>query len=68
MNITKRKPSAPGEILCEELMKPYGLNQGAVAKKIGIPRRRINEIIKAKRTLTPDTACRFARLFRTSPE
>lgn len=68
MNITKRKPFTPGEILLEEFMQPYGLTQGELAKKIGIERRRINEIIKGKRAITPDTAIRLGKLFNVSCE
>lgn len=68
MNISNRKPFTPGEILREEFMIPYGLTQGALAKQIDVPRRRVNEIIKGKRSITPDTALRLARLFDMSPE
>jgi addiction module HigA family antidote len=68
MNLTKRKPFTPGEILLEEFMQPYHLTQTKLAKLTGITRRRINEIIKGKRTVTPDTALRFAKLFNISPD
>src|SRR5438128_1223838 len=68
MNMTERKPSTPGEILKEEFMQPYGLTQQQLAEKIGVTRRRINEIIKEKRGITSDTACRLARLFGMSAE
>ena len=68
MNITKRKPFTPGEILLEEFMEPYNLTQTKLAELTGITRRRINEIIKGKRAITPDTALRFAKLFNVSPD
>jgi addiction module HigA family antidote len=68
MNITKRKPSTPGEILHEEFMQPYNLTQTKLAELSGITRHRINEIIRGRRAITPDTALRFAKLFNTSPD
>lgn len=68
MNITKRKPFTPGEILVEEFMKPYDLTQGQLAEKIGVERRRINEIINGKRSITSDTAIRLGRFFGMAPE
>jgi len=68
MNITKRKPFSPGEILLEEFMEPYNLTQSELAKRIGVTRRRVNEIIKGKRSITPDTAIRLSKLFKMSPE
>jgi len=68
MNITRRKPFTPGEILKEEFMIPYGITQKELAEKIGVTRRRINEIIKEKRSITPDTALRLAQLFKMTPE
>lgn len=68
MNITERKPFTPGEILLEEFMQPYGFTQTELAKRIHVARRRINEIIKGKRAITPDTALRLAKLFNMSPE
>ncbi len=68
MNITERKPFSPGEILNEEFMPPAGLNQGTLAEKMAVPRRRINEIICGRRTVTPDTAIRLSKVFNVSPE
>ena len=68
MNITKRKPFTPGEILNEEFMIPYGITQKELAEKVGVARRRINEIIKGKRSITPDTAIRLGHLFKMTPE
>ena len=52
----------------EEFLKPMDLSQNRVAINIGVPSRRINEIILQKRRITADTALRFARFFGTSPE
>jgi antitoxin HigA-1 len=68
MNITKRKPFTPGEILLEEFMQPYNITQADLALRIDVARRRINEIIKGKRAITPDTAIRLGKLFKMSPE
>ena len=56
----------PGEVLLEEFLKPFGLSQNRVAREIGVPPRRINEIVLAKRTIMPDTALRLAHYFGTS--
>jgi antitoxin HigA-1 len=61
-------PVHPGEILQEEFLKPLGLSQYRVAKSIGVPPRRINEIVHGKRAVTADTALRLARYFGTTPE
>ncbi|MCZ7621194.1 MAG: HigA family addiction module antitoxin [Candidatus Kuenenia sp.] len=58
----------PGEVLLEEFLKPMGLSQNRVAFNIGVPPRRINEIVLQKRRITADTALRLARFFGTSPE
>ena len=68
MNITERKPFTPGEILLEEFMQPYGLTQDELAKRILVTRRRINEIINGKRSITPDTALRLGKIFDMSPD
>lgn len=57
--------ATPGEILNEEWLKPMGISQYALAKAIGVPPRRINEIVLGKRGVTADTALRLARFFRT---
>lgn len=64
----KRKmlPIHPGEILQEEFLLPFGITQYRVAKDIGVPARRINEIVHGKRAITADTALRLSRYFGTS--
>ena len=56
----------PGEILAEEFLGPMALSQNALARAIGVPPRRINEIVHGKRSLTADTDLRLARYFGVS--
>ena len=56
----------PGRILYEQYLKPAGLSQNALARSIGVPPRRINEIILGKRGISADTALRLARRFGNS--
>jgi addiction module HigA family antidote len=56
----------PGEILMEEFLKPMELSQTALAHAIGVPPRRINEIVLGKRAVTADTDLRLARYFKMS--
>lgn len=58
----------PGEILQEEWLVPMGLSQYALAKAIGVPPRRINEIVKGLRGITADTALRLAAFFGTDAQ
>ncbi|MBE0447213.1 MAG: HigA family addiction module antidote protein [Actinobacteria bacterium] len=58
----------PGEVLLEEFLKPLGISQNRLAINIGVPARRINEIVLGKRSITADTALRLARYFGTSAE
>ena len=58
----------PGEILEEEFLKPMGITQYRLAKDLGVPPRRINEIAKGQRAITADTALRLGRYFRMSPQ
>ena len=68
MKTTKLKPIHPGEILREEYLVPLGLSQNELARALGVPPRRVNEIILEKRGITANAALRLARCFRTSPE
>ncbi len=58
----------PGEILEEDFLKPMGLSQYRLAKDIGVPARRINEIVKGQRAITADTALRLGRYFNVSAQ
>ena len=64
----KLKPVHPGEVLLEEFLNPMGLSQNRVALDIGVPARRINEIVLGKRRVTADTALRLGRYFGNSPQ
>ncbi len=68
MKTRKIGPIHPGEILLEEFLKPMGLSQNQMANDIGVPPRRINEIIQGKRRITADTALRLAHYFKMSPQ
>jgi antitoxin HigA-1 len=60
------EPVHPGEILMEEFLRPLRLSQYQLAKELGVPARRINEIVHGERRITADTALRLARFFGTS--
>ncbi len=64
----KLNPIHPGEVLSEEFLKPMGLSQNRLALNMGVPARRINEIVLGKRGISADTALRLARFFGTSAE
>jgi len=61
-------PIHPGEILQEELMEPLGLSAHALAMALRVPATRIGEIVRGRRSITPDTALRLARYFGTSAD
>ena len=63
---TLLEPIHPGEILLEEFLEPLGLTQNRLAVSIGVPPRRINEIVLGKRRITADTALRLSRYFGVS--
>ena len=66
MAAKKLPPIHPGEILLLEFLEPLGVSQYRLAKDIHVPARRINEIVKGKRSVTANTALRLARYFATS--
>ena len=57
------KPVPPGEILAEEFMAPLKMSRADIARELGVPANRITQIIKGRRTITPDTALRLEALF-----
>jgi len=63
----KLKPVHPGEILREEFMKPLGLSMNRMAMDLRVPVTRIAEIVAERRSVTADSALRFARYFKNSP-
>ena len=61
-------PVHPGEILSEEYLVPLKMSAGALAKKLNVPRTRIERLVARQTPVTTDTALRLAKYFRTSPE
>jgi addiction module HigA family antidote len=61
-------PVHPGEILLEDFLKPMAITRYRLAKSIGVPQRRIDEICAGKRAITADTALRLARFFGTDAQ
>lgn len=66
MAYKKFKPIHPGAILLDEFLKPLKITQYRLAKDIGVPPRRINEIVHSKRSITADTALRLSKYFGNS--
>lgn len=60
---THGSPTHPGEMLLEEFLKPLNMSQAELASKIGVSYPRINELVRGKRGVTPDTALRLEQLF-----
>ncbi len=65
---THRVPTHPGEILSEEFLKPLHLTQVALADHLGVPVQRINELVRGKRGITPETAWLLAGALGTTPD
>lgn len=63
-----RVPTHAGEVLLEEFLKPLELTQVAFAEHIGVPVQRVNEIVRGKRGVTPETAWLFAQALGTTPQ
>ena len=61
-------PAHPGEILREEFLVPLGLSAGALARRLGVPRTRIERLVAGQTAVSPDSALRLARYFDTTPE
>lgn len=66
MSPRKLSPIHPGEVLLEEFLVPMKISQYRLAKDIGVPPRRINEVVRGQRSITADTALRLARYFHTT--
>lgn len=64
----KRRPSHPGEILREDFLTDYGLTVAGLAEAIGVSRQSVNELLRERRSVSPEMALRLARLFGNSPE
>ena len=63
-----RPPTHPGEMILEEFIKPLGLTQAELARRLNVSYPRLNEIIKGKRSVTPDTALRLSRVLGMSAD
>jgi len=63
-----RRPTHPGEILLEDFLKPMGMSQIELAKKMGVPIQRVNTLINGKRDMTAETAILLSRVLKTSSE
>ena len=68
MSANKLPPIHPGEILRSLYLEPLGMSPYGLAKKLHVPRTRIERIVAEKTGVTPDTALRLAKFFRTTPE
>jgi addiction module HigA family antidote len=68
MQPNHRVPTHPGEILLEEFLVPLGQTQVALAEHLGVPVQRINELVRGKRGVTPETAWLLSQAFNTTPE
>ena len=67
LNGRKRRPTHPGELLREEILQAANLTQAELAKRLSISRRAVGELLRERRALTADLACRLAQVFKTSP-
>ncbi len=63
-----RVPTHPGEVLLEEFLKPLGVSQVGFARHIGVSVQRVNEIVRGKRGVTPETAWLLSQALGTTPE
>ena len=68
MATNKMRPIHPGEILREEFLAPLDMSAHALAMHLHVPAPRINDIVRERRTVTPDTALRLARYFGTTAQ
>lgn len=64
----KRKPTHPGEMLREDFLPDYGLTVTSLSDAIGVSRQSVNELLRERRSVSPEMALRLARLFGNSPE
>jgi antitoxin HigA-1 len=63
MSEERLPPVHPGEVLLEDFLKPMGISQYRLAKGLGVPVQRINDLAHGRRAMTADTALRLARFF-----
>lgn len=63
-----RRPTHPGQVFLEDFLEPLGMTQREAAERLRISYPRMNEIVKGRRSVTPDTAIRLGRFTKTEPE
>ncbi|MBJ6725881.1 HigA family addiction module antidote protein [Geomonas sp. Red875] len=68
MNEQGHAPVHPGKVLLAKFLEPKGISQYRLAKEIGVTPRRVNEIVRGRRTITADTALRLGRFFEIEPQ
>jgi addiction module HigA family antidote len=68
MRPEQRIPAHPGEVLRDEFLEPLAISQAELARHLGIPARRVNEIVRGTRGVSAETAWLFAKALETSPE
>lgn len=66
--VNKMRPIHPGEVLREEFLVPLAMSAHALAMELRVPAPRINDIVRERRAITPDTALRLSRYFGTTPQ
>ena len=66
--MTKRKPTHPGEIIREDIIKPLGITVTDAAKKLGVTRKTLSALINCRASLSPEMAIRIAKATNTTPE
>lgn len=64
----KRKPTHPGAVLREDVLPDLGMTQTELARRLGVSRLSVNELLLEKRAMSPDMAARLAKLLNTTPE
>jgi len=64
----RRRPTHPGEMLREDYLPDYGLTVAGLAEALGVSRQTVNELLRERRSLSPEMALRLSRLFGNSPE
>ncbi|MDH3957216.1 MAG: HigA family addiction module antitoxin [Desulfobacteraceae bacterium] len=65
---SRRKPTHPGEILREDIIKPLGLTVTETAKRLGVTRKTLSALVNCKASMSPKMAVRVAKATKTSPE
>lgn len=66
--MNKMRPIHPGEVLREEFLEPLDMSAHALAQALRVPAPRVNDLVRERRSVTPDTALRLARYFGTTPQ